>query len=485
MANTENRKCTDITVVKLVLETASPMAINSGLREVGFDNQLVRDVNGLPTIPATAFAGVWRHLATSTLANKLDIDHYFGFTSKSQSNGAIESAAARIVVSNGRILDSNNQVVENYQSPEKIADDPILSICLHERPMYRERVSINDRGVAKDTGKFDQILLPKGIRFALTIKVKQALNSDLDLLLGVLNDKRFALGSSTRNGLGQIKVVNSDVININLAEGIKAGERLQSVLSQPCSNNNDLAKPQYHTHTLGLLATVPLQGLDYWRCGRGSELLGSVPSSGSVGIMTYSETCVRWVDNKAKVTERIPVFCGSSIKGILAHRIAYHYRRHTDQWAESMATASHDDWQTRPQAVNELFGYATDGQQDDDGAWLNKGQAGRLVVLDSIINYDPENITIRTHNTIDRFTGGVRKGALYSEELIYQPTFTVHVYITPGEALPIELQHAIRDTFDDIRLGMLSMGAGSGRGSSAVQLQSEQTMTFNSHLLGE
>jgi CRISPR/Cas system CSM-associated protein Csm3 (group 7 of RAMP superfamily) len=483
MVNTENIKRTDITVVKLVLETASPMAISSGQREVGFDNQLARDVNGLPTIPATAFAGVWRHLARSTLSEKIDIDYYFGFTNKVRNNGRVESASANIVVSNGRLLDSGNTVVENYASPERIASDPVLSLCHHQRPMYRDRVAINDRGVAKETGKFDQILLPKGIRFALTIKVKSALENDLELLLGVLNDKRFALGGSTRNGLGQLKLVNSDVINIDLSAGITAGQMLRSALTQPCSDNNELAKPKYNAYSSGLLASVPLQALDYWRCGRGSELLGRPPESGTVGIITYSESCVSWTQSKASVDKPTPVFCGSSIKGILAHRIAYHYRRRVGLWAESMENESHENWETRPQAINQLFGFATDGL--DEESFSNSGQAGRLIVLDSVVDYRPENITIRTHNSIDRFTGGVRKGALYSEELIYQPQFTLEIYITPGEPLPSELQQAVKDTFDDIQMGLLPMGAGSGRGTSLVELQSEKAMTFNSHLLGE
>ena len=52
---------------RLVIETQTPMAINSGLREVGFDSQLARDANGLPYIPGTSIAGVWRNLAERLL----------------------------------------------------------------------------------------------------------------------------------------------------------------------------------------------------------------------------------------------------------------------------------------------------------------------------------------------------------------------------------------------------------------------------------
>ena len=65
-------------LTRLVIETQSPMAINSGNRETAFDAQLARDNNGLPYIPATAIAGVWSHIADS-----LEINNYqswFGST---------------------------------------------------------------------------------------------------------------------------------------------------------------------------------------------------------------------------------------------------------------------------------------------------------------------------------------------------------------------------------------------------------------------
>ena len=55
---------------RYIIETTSPMAINSGRRETGFDTQLARDANDLPYIPATSFTGVWRHLTQSLLGEK-------------------------------------------------------------------------------------------------------------------------------------------------------------------------------------------------------------------------------------------------------------------------------------------------------------------------------------------------------------------------------------------------------------------------------
>ena len=471
-----NHTINNIKVLKLMLETASPMAIHTGNREVGFDNQLVRDVNGLPLIPATAFAGVWRHLAEDAFANHSSnnplltiVDSWFGKTDGD------ESQASKLMISNGVMLDSQHQVVKPYTAKDKLEKDALLRTCLHERPLHRERVSINDRGVALEGAKFDQVLLPKGVRFALTVQWPATGVSEAEqtLLLSLLNDKRFALGASTRNGLGQINVIYSELVGIDLSKGTEAGKKLQSTINKPCIELNELAKSCYQSNSNQLLASLPLKALDNWRCGSGTQLLGEQPETGSVGIISYSEQTISWQNNRASITERQPVLCGSSVKGMLAHRIAYHYRKHTQKWAHTMANDAHKDWQARPAELGDLLGFIDSESKT--------AQAGRLIVLDSSVRH--KHTVIRTHNSIDRFTGGVRDGALYSEELLYQPTFELQLYLTPGEPLSDELNNALLDTLNDIKIGLLPIGAGSGRGTSMVMPDSSKTWQVNASLL--
>ena len=65
---------------------------------------------------------------------------------------------------------------------------------------------------------------------------------------------------------------------------------------------------------------------------------------------------------------------------------------------------------------------------------------------------------VRQHNSIDRFTGGVRKGALYNEELLYQPEFVVKVWLRSGTTLPESLKLALEDTFNDLKTGLAPYG---------------------------
>ncbi|WP_462178362.1 RAMP superfamily CRISPR-associated protein [Pseudoalteromonas gelatinilytica] len=445
-------------VSKLVLETQSPMAINSGAQVLGFDSELIRDASGLPYIPATAIAGVWGHLIAQNMGDDIR-DKWFGSTKQSSS----------LVISNGVLHDAENRPVPPLTNPEQVAKDKLLSFLSDQRPHHRERVAINDRGVAcsENNAKFDQILLPKGLRFSITLKWHTRPRADqvkLDEsqwqdMLALWQDRKMAFGSNTRNGLGRIAVIACEQHCFDLSEGPQVGSALQTCLANHSVNGNAL--PELTKTNTVLLAKLPLQALDNWRCGSGAQLLSEQGGEHNVASISYSEPAVEWHNHKASVCPKRAVLCGSSIKGIIKHRIAYHLHRHLKKWAHTLSDAEHKEWQQQPKMLEQLFGFAS-----DDGS----GVAGQLYVDDAAItNYTAH---IRTHNKIDRFTGGVQKGALFSEELLHQPQFTLTLWADKNLKLEQELVLAIQDTLNDLKNGLLPLG--SGRNSSLVHPQTEK-----------
>ncbi|AXY00926.1 hypothetical protein D1115_06485 [Vibrio alfacsensis] len=449
---------TQITLTKLVIETQSPMAISTGQRETGFDTQLARDVNGLPTIPATAIAGVWSHLVETHLGEQTK-KAWFGFT---DSKNAKVSA---LTISDAKLLNSRGKTMANFTPAAEMENDPLLALCLNTNPLHRERVAINDRGVTCETGKFDQILIPKGVRFALTLQWTNQRDASLTQtgwheLLALWADPTFAFGSSTRNGLGRIKVVHSDEHVFELQNNAQGAQQFADYRKSSVEPTHKLAQVFTELETNVETYSIKLRALDNWRSGSGSELLtdaSKLPEK-SVNIITYSEKSVVWgLQNQASISNAKPMLCGSSIKGILAHRIAFHYRKHQKRWAETMDNASHDEWQQRPEELKALLGIAAENHEDS--------LAGALWVEDAELHYT--DTVIRHHNSIDRFTGGVRKGALYSEELLHKPRFEVRLHLSK-EIEDEVLKKAFEDTLQDLELGLLPMGAGSGRGTSLV-----------------
>lgn len=473
---------------RLVIETTSPMAIQSGGRESLFDTQLARDANGLPYIPATAIAGVWSHLVESQLGEQVKLK-WFGTTDSS----------SVISITSGLIHDSTNKPVVGLKSKQVLAEDRLLSVYLQDQPLHRERVKINDRGVAFDSGKFDQLMLPTGTRFSLSFSWSDARLDAEDIahwqaVLACWADRRFVLGGSTRNGLGQFKVIDHKETLVELKKGADSVSDFVEArdLSQALKGNGEPAWARQNKAML--FAELPLQALDNWRCGAGSYLLGE--DKADADILTYSETSVIWQQGKGSLAQPQALLCGSSIKGILAHRIAFHYRRHTQDWAEefdnklerewqeiidrgetlpanSFSEYCHQQWQQAPEGLRGVFGHA-------DKAHHNSF-AGCLYVDDSQLDYS--HTLIRQHNSIDRFTGGVRQGALYNEQLLYQPKFTLSLWLSPDAELDPPLQLAIKDTLDDLQQGLLPMGAGSGRGASLVLADVEKEWKVNSGLL--
>ncbi len=114
---------------------------------------------------------------------------------------------------------------------------------------------------------------------------------------------------------------------------------------------------------------------------------------------------------------------------------------------------------TRPEEVDQLFGFANETSSE--------GKAGMLIFHDApLTNYEK---VVRYHNAIDRFTGGVIQGALFTEELLEYPEFEIKITAKVGATISSIQQQALKATFDDIELGLLPIGGGSGRGHSLTQ----------------
>lgn len=445
---------------RYIIETTAPLAINSGMRETGFDTQLARDANGLPYIPASSFTGVWRHLVEQQLGESV-AKNWFGYITNDEKEKDSLARAPKLSIHHGLLLDSQGKVVLRLIDQQQIAKDPLLSKLSDPRPHYRDHVRINDRGVAAVHAKYDQLLLPKGIRFCVDVRWQGTddFAGEWQKLEALLTHPHFALGSSTRNGLGRFKIIANANEKLVLQANAQAGKQLVSFANRthlPTQNSMPKAMPSP-------FAKLSVKALDAWRSGKGNRPVGK-DVDGHTDSFVYSEPYVQWTGNRALwQAESQVILCGSSIKGILAHRIAFHYRRITEQFAEKLE-ATHEQWQARPDELRQLLG---DASQEE-----SRQYAGKLVVEDVCVsNIKP---FVRTHTSIDRFTGGVRKGALFSEEVLWQPGFTLILHLATGTKLSKPLKEALEATLTDLQLGLLPLGAGSGRGNSLVEQQAGQ-----------
>ncbi|HDN26477.1 MAG TPA: hypothetical protein ENG03_05175 [Thioploca sp.] len=242
--------------------------------------------------------------------------------------------------------------------------------------------------------------------------------------------------------------------------------------------------------TLSPQITLNLTPLEGYRFGGG---LTPLAKDSQAQLLIITEPCVKWQcrvkpgkrEWKGQLTpKKRVVIPASSVKGALSHRVAYHYNRLTQVFAEETLNNYQEVKQyvgENNPAVRALFGYVQEKQAKND---KNVAQMGCLIfddiylkgTIEDLQKDDKAGVTEYTHNGVDRFTGGVREGVLFSEEVIvdkqsFQLNITVILPSTQNkiwqgltEPEKTHVWDALKWALTDLAEGRLALGAGGGRG---------------------
>lgn len=439
-------------LVRLVLQTEAPLAIGTGRGNGVFDNQIVRDANGLAALPGSSTAGMLRALYADSVKDQDLVEALFGGVGDVRdAKGTLSSP---LQISWGSIHDSRDQPVHGLlvgAERGRIYEDPVLFEAFQETPVRRNRVRMNHRGVAADTGQFDRVALQAGHRFSLEMAhwSTEADHCNFDKLLKLIGSRRLYLGGSTRAGFGAVRLVRAHERRFDLgnpddfAAYARLSNRLDDVGGMTRSKHNLEAEQ-------GLCATLALTPVDGYRFGGGEQPLKH-DMDRPPDLIPVTEQVVVWKNGQGQMEDRL-FTPATSIKGALRHRFAFHYNRFTDTWADDVQ--NEDQRETEANAgVKHLFGFAN--EQDN-------GQPGRLMLEDVYLPLPERNLCL-THNGIDRFTGGVRHGVLYSEQVVAEP-LTFRLRIDHPSGVEENARHALRASLEDLIRGRLSLGASGARG---------------------
>lgn len=468
-------------IARLVLECQTPMSIKADDADPTFDTRLMRDANGLPTIPGTSLAGVMRHLSQK-LYGESCAENVFGFAKQTQQQ--TQTQKSRLEVSFGFVHDSQNQPVQGLIYPDQINKDKILSALKQAQPIVRDQVRLNHRGVVDGAGKMDRTLIPKGTRFSVELvywsnqQEHENDQSSWHQLLGLFKRPDFRIGGLTRRGLGAIKAHS---IHQSVYALTDAADR-----SDFLTLNRDIADrggfkditQQVKSNYAGLTSlTLDLKAEDFWRVGQGATPIEKYTKAPD--MLPKTEWRIEYQNQTAnlKRDKDAVVIPASSIKGALSHRMAYHYNclagLFIDQHQAQDVTGENN------QAVNLLLGAAKNNN--------HTAHAG-YVYLDDIYLPKPPKAQQMMHNAIDRFTGGTIDGALYAEELLWETEFSLNITIdliglnqaAAAQNLTDQQQQWIKQAFQnaisDLAQGQLAIGAGSNRGHGYFNLTNPDTL---------
>lgn len=442
---------------RITLEATTPLSVGSGRRDAIYDCPVVTDANGLPVIPGTALAGVIRQAYADTADDKA-VRNLFGYAGE-------DSAASRVEVSFGHIHNQNNQPVDGRVDSSGLEQDALLGTLLQDLP-FRDNVKLNHRGVATETGKFDRSYVPAGHRFTFDMAFWSGSTEDADWknLLSLLHSPAFRLGGATRRGFGEFKLVAMDENVLQLAKGqdlskLAALNRKLQAAKTPVANRS---QPRHQFVELN----ADIRACDYWMMGSGDQAIQH--QSSNPDKVAVSEKIVQWTGNQGRYTEKAQVVVpASGIKGALRHRLAFHYNRLTGVFAEGKTEQELNDLSEQNPATQAIFGYVA--PKANDACY-----SGAISMSDIYLAPETLQAQVLQHNSIDRFTGGVRNHVLFSEELLYQgpelkiklavhlPTLKRNLALARADA--DKVLAALASTLDDLTQERLAIGHGSAKG---------------------
>lgn len=439
-------------LARVVLEAVTPICTASGRGGIKTDSLINRDANGLPFIPATTLVGLMRHAIGTESDAAIRM---MGYLTGNDGHGSFLSVSeAKLVIdSEGRAVDGlDADICSGYL--ERFKQMPI-----------RQHVKITHRGVAENGGKFDEEVIPKGVRFCFEMELRsdERGKADFDSLLESLNCKSFRVGGGSRKGFGEVKVVNILYRALDFTNS--------SDLDAYICKSSSLAEIWTGYEAVGIAGTqendlihyeLKLRPCDFVLFGAG---FGDARSDMSV----VREPFVSWAAGKPEWqdAEMSLVVPASSVKGAVAHRTAYYYNLLCGCFAD-------DDYrnletESNP-AVESLFGSAKGHD--------SKPHRG-CVLCSDIVRKTDSSTKVINHVKVDHFTGGAINGALFAEDPLYAAEEELELHFTLIEK---DLDKAVRLhrcdksmvlrafelSLQDVCKSILPLGGGVNRGNGCM-----------------
>ncbi|EIM72573.1 CRISPR-associated protein, TM1792/TM1809 family [Nitritalea halalkaliphila LW7] len=378
-------------IVRFLLQAETPLFVGSGQSSLLKDALVQKDVNGFPMIPGTSLAGVLRH-SFARSHGEACASKIFG-----DSKGSETGTGSLLKISPALMLLNTKQVSEGLLYGEQWEQ---LKFRFDNLPI-RQHVRISQKGVAEEMGLFDNEVIYKGTRFVFELELTERnenLLEDWESLLKIISSSDFRIGSGTRNGYGSLKVLKKQAFRFDLRTELKHYLDLSPSFADIDWNRVEENSEKVLTSTVSKVKyTLKLTPDPFFIFGSGYD-------DQDVDNTPLEEEVIKYDESSGKICfESFLVIPGSSIKGAIAHRVAYHFNRKQGIWAGS------DQDGLANEAVKELFGDIETSKR-----------AGKIFIDDVFLSQkEVASDKIFNHVAIDRFTGGAIDGALFSEKVSY------------------------------------------------------------------
>ena len=470
-------------MARIIVEAETPLTVGSGENNILTNQMVVTDINGLPYIPGTSLAGVLRHALEQELT-ELELNKIMGFQGERKTEGPDDGQGSRLIVSHAQMIGHEGIPIDGITKNQ--LDDPFYK-PFQNLPV-RQHVRISHKGTSEDKGKFDEQVVYKGTRFCFELELvsDRKEESKWKKMLEQFYSPAFRIGGGTRKGFGELSIIECKTASLDLSNEDDLDLYLEktSSLNDEFWNNKEETSSIENSEDNWITYKLHLKPDDFFLFSSGLE-------SADAKMIPVTEKIVKWdKPDNPEFSEEKTLVPASSVKGALAHRVAFYYNKLHGLTAEKLKESSsineivkggfydfrnkaNDKFNsaiyedrlklvtTYNPAVRALFGFALDDDKD------NGAKRGNAIFSDVHLDNEPKK-KLLNHVAIDRFTGGAIDGALFSEEVAgsmeNQEKLDIKILVHKTAFEHPKVKEAFELALKDICTGMLPLGGGTMRG---------------------
>ena len=390
--------------LKIEFTLLSPLSIGNGKNEKT-DQDIVLNSRGIPYIPGSAVAGVFRDACKKVMGDEWT-QRYFGSIRDNCND-------------NKTITESQFRVYDAYiQSEEYFVS-------------RRDGVALDDYKYGIPGAKFDREISESGIIFRTFIERDMDTNESeekdaFNKLAEVLYNIPIFFGSKISRGYG--RVGNFKIFKKEFSFDTKQGSGwldFDMYTYDWLKKSSEISKSdKVFLENKKITLELALQG------GISIRQYTTEIKEGVKQVPDMKQLIVRQ-KNKSGKLEEVPVIPGTTWAGAIGHRMKLFYPN-----------------------VSKYF-----GKGGEDGKIRSKIFFSESQLKDAVSK-------VISRNAIDRFTGSTVDGALFTEQIYYGGTTVLEIYFDLYKEIDLDFVKSLAVALSDLHEGILAIGGGTsiGRG---------------------
>lgn len=404
--------------LKIEFTLLSPLSIGNGKNEKT-DQDIVLNSRGIPYIPGSAVAGVFRDACKKVMGDEWT-QRYFG----SIRDNVNDNGNKEITESQFRVYDAYIQSEEYFVS-------------------RRDGVALDDYKYGIPGAKFDREILESGIIFRTFIErdidTNESEEDAFNKLAEVLHNIPIFFGSKISRGYG--RVGNFKIFKKEFSFDTKQGSGWLDfdMYKDDCWKKSfEISKSdKVFLENKKITLELALQG------GISIRQYTTEIKEGVEQVPDMKQLIIRQKNESGKL-EEVPVIPGTTWAGAIGHRMKLFYPN-----------------------VSEYF-----GKGGEDGKMRSKIFFSESQIKDAVCK-------VISRNAIDRFTGSTVDGALFTEQIYYGGTTVLEIYFDLYKEIDLDFIKSLAVALSDLHEGILAIGGGTSIGRGIFKVTKVNDSVFS------